>query len=86
MKRFIKTLEKPNGDLDYRKLTAFSSYVIGGFCGVFVVMSDLWLSKEINPYAIGVVGLFFGLASGQTYFSMQNKKIDSKIESDKSNL
>jgi hypothetical protein len=82
MNRFIKTLEKSNGDLDYRKLTAFSSYVIGGACGVFIVISDLVLTKEINPYAIGVVGLFFGLASGQTYFSMQNKKIDNNINHD----
>lgn len=81
MKRFIKTLEKANGDLDYRKLTAFSAYVIGGFCGVYVVMSDLWLKKDINPYAIGVVGLFFGLASGQTYFSMQNKKLEQDRQS-----
>lgn len=81
----IKTLKKRNGDLDYRKLTAFSSYFLGSICAIYVVASDLFLKKEINPYAIGIVGLFFSMATGQVYFSMRNKKLENQINNDTEN-
>lgn len=73
------TLKKPNGKWDYRKLTAFVSFVLGGLSGLYVVLSDLFLLREINPYAIGVVGLFFSLATGQAVISTWNKKVDKSL-------
>lgn len=77
---FEDTLKKTNGKYDYRKLTAFVAFILGGFSGLYVVMSDLFLKEEINPYAIGVVGLFFSLATGQAVIATWNKKVDKGIE------
>lgn len=76
---FEDTLKKANGKYDYRKLTSFVAFILGGFSGLYVVMSDLFLKREINPYAIGVVGLFFSLATGQAVIATWNKKVDKEI-------
>ena len=78
-KIFKDTLLKPNGKWDSRKLTAFTAFILGSLCGVFVTISDFLLTKEINPYAIAVVGLFFSLATGQTIVSTWNKKVDNSL-------
>ncbi len=82
MKIFRDTLQKPNGKWDYRKLTAFVAFVLGDVSGLYVVFSDFLLKKEINSYAIGVVGLFFSLATGQAVISTWNKRIDKRLDID----
>lgn len=76
------TLKKPNGKWDYRKLTAFVAFILGDITGVYVVVSDFFLKREINPYAIGIVGLFFSLATGQSIIATWNKKVDKNLDID----
>jgi hypothetical protein len=82
MKIFDDTLKKPNGKWDYRKITMFLFTILGALTGVFIVVSDYFLTKEINPYAIGVTGLFLTMASGQSIVATWNKKIDKNLNID----
>lgn len=82
MKIIDDTLKKPNLKWDYRKLTTFVSFILGDVSGLYIVFSDLILSKPINPYAIGVVGLFFSIATGQSIISTWNKKVDKSLNID----
>lgn len=82
MKLINDTLKKPNGKWDYRKLTMFLFTILGAISGLFIVVSDYFLNKEINPYAIGVTGLFLTMASGQSVVATWNKKVDAKYNID----
>ncbi len=79
MKLIDDTLKKPNGKWDYRKLTMFLFTILGAFTGLFIVVSDYFLNKEINPYAIAVTGLFLTMASGQSVVATWNKKVDANL-------
>lgn len=79
MKIINDTLKKPNGKWDYRKLTMFTFTVLGAMTGLFIVVSDYFLDKEINPYAIAVTGLFLTMASGQSVVATWNKKVDADL-------
>jgi len=86
MKLLDDTLKKPNGKWDYRKLTMFLFTCLGALTGVFIVVSDYFLSKEINPYAIAVTGLFLTMASGQSIVATWNKKIDKNLDIDQADM
>lgn len=86
MKLVDDTLKKPNGKWDYRKLTMFLFTILGAFTGLFIVVSDYFLNKEINPYAIAVTGLFLTMASGQSVVATWNKKIDANLGIDQKEI
>ena len=79
MKIINDTLKKPIGRLDYRKLTMFLFTCLGALTGTFIVVSDYFLTKEINSYAIVVTGLFLTMASGQSVVATWNKKVDKNL-------
>jgi len=76
------TLKKRNGKWDKQALTMFLFSILTAISGLYIVVSDYFLTKEINPYAIGVVGLFGSLATGQAVISTWNKKIDKNLDID----
>lgn len=78
------TLKKPSGKWDKQALTMFLFTILTAISGLFVVVSDYFLKKEINPYAIGVVGLFGSMATGQAVINVWNKKVDKNLEIDQS--
>ena len=82
MKIIDDTLKKPNGKWDKQALTMMLSFMLGGFTGIFIVISDYFLTKEINPYAIIVVGYFLGMASGQAVIATWNKRVDKRLDID----
>lgn len=79
MKLINDTLKKPNGKWDYRKLSMFLFTILGALTGIFIVVSDYFLNREINPYAIGVTGLFLTMATGQSVVATWNKKVDANL-------
>ncbi len=76
------TLKKPNGKWDKQSLTMFVFGFLGAICGVYVVVSDYFLTKEINPSAIIVVGMFLSMAGYQANIVLRNKKIDKELDID----
>ena len=82
MKLIDDTLKKRNGKWDKQALTMFLFSILTAISGLYVVVSDYFLTKEINPYAIGVVGLFGSLATGQAVISTWNKRIDKNLDID----
>lgn len=82
MKILNDTLKKPSGKWDKQALTMFLFSVLTAVSGMYVVVSDYFLTKEINPYAIGVVGMFGSLATGQAVISTWNKKVDKNLNID----
>lgn len=85
MKLLDDTLKKPNGKWDKQSLTMFLFSILTALSGLYVVVSDYFLTKEINPYAIGVVGLFGSIATGQAVINVWNKKVDKKLDIDQYN-
>ena len=83
-KLFDDTLKKPNGKWDKQALTMFLFTILTAISGLYVVVSDYFLKKEINPYAIGVVGLFGSMATGQAVINIWNKKVDKNLDIDQS--
>lgn len=82
MKLIDDTLKKPNGKWDKQALTMFVSFFMACLLGSYVVVSDFFLNKEINPYAIVVVGYFIALSGGTAVVNIWNKKVDNRIEND----
>lgn len=80
MKIINDTLKKPNGKWDKQALTMFVSFIMAIFLGTYIVVSDFFLNKEINPYAIVVEGYFIGLSGGTAVLNIWNKKVDSRID------
>jgi len=76
------TLKKPSGKWDKQALTMFLFSILTAISGLFIVVSDYFLEKEINPYAIGVVGLFGSIATGQAVINVWNKKVDKNLDID----
>jgi hypothetical protein len=85
MKLLDDTLKKPNGKWDKQSLQMFLFTILTAISGLYVVASDYFLTKEINPYAIGVVGLFGGIATGQAIINVWNKKVDKNLDIDQYN-
>ena len=75
MNILIETL-KTNNKWSSRKLTMFVSFSLGCILGSYVVFSDYFLTKEINSYAIIVVGYLFGMATGQALIISKDKKVE----------
>jgi hypothetical protein len=82
MKIINDTLKKPNGKWNRQALTMFLFSVLGAITGLYVVVSDYFLEKEINQHAIIVVGLFLTMASGQAVVTTWNKRIDRQMDID----
>jgi len=76
------TLKKPNGKWDKQALNMLLFTFLGAVTGLFIVISDYFLTKEINPYAIVVVGYFLGMASGQAIITTWNKRVDKRLNID----
>jgi hypothetical protein len=85
MKIFEDTLKKPNGKFDKQALQMFTFTVMTVLSGSFVIVSDYFLTREINPYAIAVVGLFGSMATGQAVINVWNKKVDKNLDIDQNN-
>lgn len=82
MKIIDDTMKKPNGKWDKQAITMFVFAILGAISGMFVVVSDYFLKKEINAYAIIVVGYFLGMASGQAVITTWNKRVDKRLNID----
>jgi len=76
------TLKKPSGKWDKQALTMLLFTVLTALTGIYVVVSDYFLKKEINQYAIIVVGLFGSMATGQAVVNVWNKKVDKNLDID----
>ena len=81
-KVFRDTLQKPNGKYDKQSIQMLTFTMMTILSGSFVVVSDYFLDKQINPYAIAVVGLFGTMASGQAVINVWNKKVDKTLNID----
>ncbi len=82
MKLFDETLKKPNGKWDKQALQMFLFSILTALGGLFIIVSDYFLEREINPYAIAVVGLFGSMATGQAIINIWNKKVDKNLDID----
>lgn len=83
MKEIINdTLKKPSGKWDKQALTMFLFTILFAITGLFIVVSDYFLEKEINQYAIVVCGLFGTASSGQAIVNVWNKKVDKNLDID----
>ena len=71
------TLKDKNGKYSRRSLTMFSSHVLGCLLGTFIVLSDLFLTKEINAYAWLVVGALFANGTGAALIISKDKKFEN---------
>ena len=77
------TLKSPNGKWSRKSLTMFSAWIAALISGLFIHVSDYFLPKEINPYAIQVFYGFLMLAGGTTAMTVYEKlktNINQKTE------
>jgi hypothetical protein len=77
------TLKSPNGKWSRKSLTMFSAWIAALSSGLFIHISDYFLPKEINPYAIQVFFGFLMLAGGTTAMTVYEKlktNINNKSE------
>jgi len=77
------TLKSPNGKWSRKSLTMFSAWIMAILSGIFIHISDYFLPKEINPYAIQVFFGFLMLAGGTTAMTVYEKlktNINNKTE------
>jgi hypothetical protein len=77
------TLKSPNGKWSRKSLTMFSAWIAALLSGLFIHVSDYFLPKEINPYAIQVFYGFLMLAGGTTAMTVYEKlksNVNQKIE------
>lgn len=77
------TLKSPNGKWSRKSLTMFSAWIASLLSGFFIHVSDYFLPKEINPYAIQVFLGFLMLAGGTTAMTVYEKlktNINNKTE------
>ena len=82
MKIIDDTLKKPSGKWDKQALNMFVFTILTAVTGLYIVVSDYFLDKEINQYAIVVVGLFGSMATGQAVVNVWNKKVDKNLNID----
>lgn len=83
LKKIINdTLKSPNGKWSRKSLTMLSSWIMAILSGIFINVSDYFLPKEINPYAIQVFFGFLMLAGGTTAMTVY-EKINNTIKNNK---
>lgn len=58
------TLQGPNGKWSRKSLTAFVSFIVSVLLGAYIVISDYFLDREINQFAISVFYGFLALGGG----------------------
>jgi hypothetical protein len=73
------TLKGPDNKWSRKSLTAFISMVISVLTGAYIVVSDYFLDREINQYAIMVFYGFLGLGGGTLGLTVIDK-IKNKTE------
>lgn len=64
MKILNDTLKNSKGKYSRKSITAFASFVLASYIGVFIVVSNLLFDVEINPYAVQVFFGFLSLTGG----------------------
>ena len=74
------TLKGPSGKYSRKSLTMFISFVMSILSGVFILLSDKFLSKEINQYAIDVFYGFLLLSGGTSVMTVWDKFKNKKQE------
>lgn len=77
------TLKAPNGKWSRKSLTMFSSWIMSILSGSFILVSDYFLKKEINQYAVDVFYGFLLLAGGTSAMTVWDKirnKVNNKEE------
>lgn len=67
------TLKSPNGKWSRKSLTMLSSWVMAILSGIFILISDMLLDKQINTYAIDVFFGFLMLSGGTTAMTVYEK-------------
>jgi hypothetical protein len=73
------TLKGPDGKYSRKSLTTFISMAISILTGIYIVVSDYFLGREINQYAIMVFYGFLGLGGGTLGLTVIDK-IKNKTE------
>ena len=73
------TLKGPDGKYSRKSLTTFISMAISILTGTYIVVSDYFLGREINQYAIMVFYGFLGLGGGTLGLTVIDK-IKNKTE------
>jgi hypothetical protein len=73
------TLKGPDNKWSRKSLTTFISMAISVLTGAYIVISDYFLDREINQYAIMVFYGFLGLGGGTLGLTVIDK-IKSKAE------
>ena len=74
------TLKSPNGKWSRKSLTMFTSWIMAILSGVFILISDRILTKEINQYAIDVFYGFLVLSGGTSIMTVWDKLRNKKSE------
>jgi len=83
LKKIINdTLKSPNGKWSRKSLIMLSSWIMAILSGIFINVSDYFLPKEINPYAIHVFFGFLMSAGGTTAMTVY-EKINNTIKNNK---
>jgi hypothetical protein len=75
MKIIDDTLKSPNGKYSRKSLTSFVAFVFALGLGLYIVISDYIIEREINRYAIDVFQsllLLVGATLGLTVWDKQN--------------
>jgi hypothetical protein len=72
-KIFNDTLKGPSGKYSRKSLTMFISFSISIILGIYIVISDYILNKEINKYAIDVFYGFLMLTGGLSGVTVWDK-------------
>jgi hypothetical protein len=67
------TLKSPDGKWSRKSLTMLSAWIMAILSGIFILISDYFLSEEINKYAIDVFYGFLLLAGGTSAMTVWDK-------------
>jgi hypothetical protein len=70
---------KPSGKWDKQALTMFVFSAATLLTGIYIVISDYFLPREVNRYAIDVLIVFAALSTGSSIVNVVNKREDRKF-------
>ena len=76
--KIINDTLKNNGKWSRKSLTAFVFSFLGVLVGLYIVLSDWFLTKEVNRYAIDVCFAFLALGGGTLALTVIDKIRGSK--------